>query len=128
MKLAIVFGDNDFVNTFNGVLKSIFEIYLYDPTLNLDKDRLCWIINKLSPVFYIARQADWESGQGSGLVSPQDLINDKDFLITENHVMIHPSQILLNEEVDKYLEQIAWNNGETFILDTSLHTNNIYSI
>ena len=60
MKIAIKFGDNDFGNTFKPVLEVLNSAYKYSNALPFDKEKLCFIINSLSPILYITHQNQYE--------------------------------------------------------------------
>ena len=113
MKIGIIFKDNDFHNTFFGVLKVLHESWKHTDRIQNDKKQLCLIINNLSPACYALFQ-----NNHSEMFKSED----------RSYLYISPDKILLNEEVDEYLSKTSWNNHQTFILDTDLHNNNIYSI
>ncbi len=128
-KIAIKFGDNDFGNTFRAVLVFLYDAYKYDK-LPEDKEKLCWLINNLSPIAYVSNQNQWVYN-GLQNIKADETTTNSEFLRTKQYLQITTKQILLNEEVDKYIKSLgkdAWDNSETFILDTSLFSNNIYSI
>lgn len=115
MKIAIIFGDNDYHSTFRGVLYALHGAYKYnlgshkEDNFN-DKDYVLDMINELSLGCNIA----WQNSHNP----------DKNYLkITED-------RLLLNEEVDKYLQENSDNNYATYVLDTDLDYENndpIYS-
>ena len=98
MKIAIKFGDNDFGNTFIGVLKAVLEIYNYNGVIPT-KAELVNFINDVSKGFFYARQHNYEV-----------------YLSSKDYLKIAESQILMGDEVDLFED----NNSETFILDTDL--------
>lgn len=130
-KIAIKFGDNDFGNTFFGVLQMLFDSFKYSGKLPTDKEKLCFLINELSPIAYITHQNMWEY---NGLEQATGLNTDinKEFLHTKNYLQkITPERILINEEVDTLIkegDEKHFFNGEIFVLDTTLYNNNIYSL
>ena len=128
-KIAIKFGDNDFHSTFKGVLSMLFDAFKYDKLPN-NKEKLCWIINQLSPIAYITHQNQWEY---NGLEEAEYLKTEenKEFLLTKKYLQITPENILLNKEVDTFIKEgdkVHFFNGDVFILDTTLYSNNIYSL
>lgn len=128
-KIAIKFGDNDFGNTFRAVLVFLYDAYKYDK-LPEDKEKLCWLINSLSPIAYVSHQNQWDYN-GLEIGKTSETSANSEFLHTKEYLQITPKKILLNEEVDNYIKRLGkepWDNSETFILDTTLSSNNIYSI
>ena len=127
IKIAIKFGDNDFGNTFYAVLKLLHESFKHTGHLPTDKKKLKWLINSLSPILYVTHQNQWEY---NGLQDSEDTENSKEFLHAKNYLTekVKEEDILINEEVDEYLKITDWDNSETFILDTYLYNNNVYSI
>lgn len=129
-KIAIKFGDNDFHSTFKGVLAMLFDAFKYQGELPEDKQKLCFIINKLSPIAYITHQNTWEYNgleNATGFTTEQN----EEYTRIEKYLQITPDRILLNKEVDKLIEEgneIHCFNCEIFVLDTSLFCNNIYSL
>lgn len=127
-KIAIKFGDNDFGNCFTVLLKTLYEAYKWTEYLPKDKDKLSFIINKLSPVMYIIGQNCWEYN-GLQEENKDNLGMSKECLHTENYLQITPKKILIDDEVDKMVkegEPTHFFNGEIFVLDTTLHNNNVY--
>jgi len=121
MKIAIKFGDNDFINTFNPLMETLFKAWEYNGSLPNNKEQLLILINSLSFGFYMAFQNNFE----------YDNLNDGNEY-TRNYLQINESKLLLNDEVDSYLESLTpyggYDNTSTFILDTSLYSNNVYCV
>jgi hypothetical protein len=112
MKIAIKFGDNDFYNSFTGVLKTLLEAYKWQDKLPEDKEKLCKIINEISYGCYLLFQNQFSyNEEKSGELC----------LRTKEYLQIKSSQILINKEVNEYLTSDAFFNSETFILDTDLN-------
>lgn len=113
MKIAITFGDKSFKKTFAPVLETLLAAYNTTGNLPTEKKELCNIINHLSFGHFLIFQPD--------ALRPT----------TEKYLKIEPYQVLVNHEVDKYIEECqGWDNHDTFVLDTDLdHTNNepVYS-
>lgn len=133
MKIAIRFGDNDFGNTFEPLLKLLLDAYKHNGNLPEDKNKLCFIINYLSPIIYLTHQNQYEY---NGLQNVSDGIKteeSEEFLHTKQYLQITPDRILINEEVTDYIKSLEdeWDNGETFILDTekkNRYNKEVYSI
>jgi hypothetical protein len=121
MKIAIKFGDNDFGNTFKPVLEVLNSAYKYSNVLPFDKEKLCFIINSLSPILYITHQNQYEYNGLEEVVDGSETTNNTEFIKTKTYLKIKPKDILLNEEVDKYLKEVKCDNSETYILDTDLN-------
>lgn len=108
MKIAIKFGDNDFYGTFHGVLQTILSAKAFKGRMVEDKEQLCEIINQISYGMYLLYQNQFEYNiERLGGVCES----------TKDWLQISPDRLLLNEEVDIYLRETEWDNGETFILD-----------
>ena len=103
IKIAIVTCDNDFRNTFTKVLEMLEIAYHYD-SLPLEKDKLCFIINELSNICYLLYQNKYQYGS-LRTVSGLNTGKDKDYIRIGEYLKIEPSQILINEEVDLYIEK-----------------------
>lgn len=117
-KICIVFGDNDFYNTFYCVLNTILTSVDYSGSIDLTKEQLCEIINSLSYGHYRLFQNRF---------SYNPLETNK-FL--ENYLRINPTKIsnkqpswsqfqpylLLNEEVEEFILTYDNWNGECFFL------------
>lgn len=130
MKIAIIFGDNDFHSTFRGVLRTLLDAYNYrlgsHHELPLDKSSLLRIINESSIGHYLSYQLNTWPTLGLKANPPeQDWINHIEHIRKWLH--INEEKLLINEEVDEYLKNVdAENlNASTFILNTDLdHENN----
>jgi len=114
MKIAIKFGDNDFINTFHPLMNLLFEAFKHTGKLPTDKKVLLRIINSISFSFYI-------------------LFQNSDYMKADKaYLQIDESMLLLNEEVDQYLNSLVdynmQDNYSTFILDTELYNNNVYIV
>lgn len=96
MKVAIKFGDNDYYKSFVGVLEAIKNAR----SIPQDKEKICEIVNEISYGMYLLYQNPLEEGD-----------NIKQYL------QIKPDDILIDDEVEKYLEEFEWNNSETFVFD-----------
>ena len=120
MKIAIKFGDNDFHSTWYPVMETLKQAFDYNGSLPQTKEKLLIIINKISYGFYLAFQNQF---MYNGELELRES-STKDYLI------IDEGKLLLNEEVDQYLESLApyggYDNSSTFILDTELYNNNVY--
>ena len=116
MKIAIKFKDNDFHNTFFGVLKTLLNSYQHNDDLPTDKIILCDIINDLSPICYNLFQSK----------------KITEISTEHNHYLqITPDNIFINEEVDEYAKLTDYHNHNTFVLDTDLYiynNNPLYSL
>ena len=118
MKIAIKFGDNDFINTFSPLMDTLFKSYVYHNSLPDNKPQLLKLINSVSFGFYMMFQNRFE----------YDNLNDENEH-TRKYLQIDENKLLLNEEVDAYLAEVgAGDNYSTFIIDTDLYNNNVYII
>lgn len=109
MKVAILFGDNDFSNTFIPLLTHLNLAYHHYGKLPEDKETLVKFINELAPNMYL-------------LFQNQDEINGMEW-ITEGlktGLAITVNDILVNNEVDEYLKTMPNDNSSTYILDTDI--------
>lgn len=111
-KIAIVTHDNDFTSTYRGVLETLKYAFYYKGKLSFTKQQLCEIINDITLSNYKLSQNQYEYTNGKTFEEHYKHI--KKYLTREE------KDILLNEEVDKYLEENDWNNSETFILDLTV--------
>ena len=112
-KIAILFNDNDFYMTFRGVLSSFKHAISWADVEILTKPQIVMIINELSTGMYMLWQNQFEYGKNL------DESWEQSFERTGRYLKISEDDILLNEEVDKYLEGTDWDNGETYIMDAS---------
>jgi len=101
MRVGIAFGDNDFFNTFWGVLNTLLWAYKWKGELPESKEELVEVINALTPVCYRLYQRGKPSKQ-----------------IVE-YMKVSVEEILIGNEVDEYLAASS-PNSDTFILDTDL--------
>lgn len=129
-KIAIRFGDNDFYNCFTVLLKCLHEIWKWTGFLPKDKDKLCFAINNLSPTMYLLAQNTWEYN-GLEDVAGKDTGISEEYEHIKKYLTIKPDRILIDEEVDKLVEEgdaVHCFNSEIFVLDTTLYNNNIYAL
>jgi hypothetical protein len=109
MKIAIKFGDNDFYNCFYGVLETIKNARQWNNKITEDKEQLCKIINEISYGLYLLYQNSFEyNKEKSGNICKK----------TKKYLQITSDQILINEEVTKYLKEVNWNNSDTYVFDS----------
>lgn len=115
MKIAIRFYDNDFYNTFYGVLEALMNGSFYATRVIKDKKKLCKVINEISYGMYLLYQNPFKRPMNK---------------LTRQELKIKPKDILLDEEVDAFLLEVdGWDNAETFVLDTDLDVDSrIYSV
>ena len=113
MKIAIKFGDNDFINTFHPLMNLLFEAFKQTEQLPTDKKVLLKLINNISFTFYVLFQS-----------------NDYYMEADKKYLQIDESMLLLNEEVELYLSSLdgGFDNSSTFILDTELYNSNVYIV
>lgn len=111
MKIAILFGDNDFYNCFYGVLEAIKNASFWsnDCVKKIEnKEYLCLVINQISYGIYLLYQEHQSKEEKSGQLDE----HIKDWL------QITPEMILFGNEVEKYIKGNPWDNAETFVLYT----------
>lgn len=129
MKIAVRFGDNDFGNTFYAILRHIYAAFKHhDGKFTKDKDHLAFIINELAPICYLTHQNHFEY---NGLQNANgNVATNAEFKHTKKYLqVIKPEDIYIDKEVDDYIVKCdGWDNGETFILDTTVFNNNVYSL
>lgn len=105
-KIAIVFGDNDFVNTFMPIMEILSDAWAHsEPKFFDDKKKVCEAINLIS--------------EGCYLLFQKGDYTERDEHIRE-YLKVHPGNVLLNEEVDDYIyRNMKTNNfnNSTFIVD-----------
>ena len=115
MKIAIKFGDNDFYNCFYGVLETIKNARKWNDNVTEDKKKLCKIINEISYGLYLLYQNSFEyNEEKSGNICKR----------TKEYLQITPDQILINDEVTKYLSEVEWDNSDTYLFDSDLDFEN----
>lgn len=124
-KIAIKFGDNDFINTFTGVLNVLFLSFKYHGSLPEDKKKLCFLINSLAPTMYMIHQLHDVNQAIDSAMNDESLKKTSTYITSK----VTPDRILVNKEVDEYVksENVCFNS-EVFILDTTLNSNNIYTL
>ena len=113
MKIAIKFGDNDFYNTFEGVLQTLNAAFKWYGKLPKDKGKLCVVINNISYGCYLLFQNQFDYNEEmSGLECNR----------TKLYVQIKESMLFVDDE----LKDIDWSNtnGDIFVLDTDLDYEN----
>lgn len=113
MKIAIKFGDNDFIKTFEPIMDTLHKAFLYREELPTSKENLLKIINNMSLSYYL-------------------LFQSRGYLETEKTYLQLDESKLLIDEVNSYLNSLVnyggFDNSSTFILDTELYNNNVYII
>jgi hypothetical protein len=131
MKIAICFHDNDFHCAFTAALNFLKDADIQTGIGNItkDKDKLCLLINQLLPICYLTHQNHWRYN-GLEKETAKSTLTSKEYLNIKNYLHITADRILLDGEVDEYLEETNWDNGETFILDTDIKDEacQVYSI
>jgi len=123
MKIAIRFHDNDFDNTFRGILQLLLNAYRHYGRLPEDKEELAIIINEISVGIYLSFQNQFEDTRNRTIKEEMEYMRE--------YLKITSDRIMVDEEVDEYLAKTEWNNSETFILDTDLDyegNNPIFSV
>lgn len=119
MKIAIKFGDNDFYNCFYGILETIKNARKWNDKVTKNKEELCKIINEISYGLYLLYQNSFEyNEEKSGELCSR----------TKEYLQITPDQILIDEEVVTYLQEVEWDNSEVFVFDSDLDFANNYPI
>lgn len=105
MKIAIKFGDNDFYNCFYGILETIKNAAKWNNKITQNKEQLCKIINEISYGLYLLYQNSFKyNEEKSGNICKK----------TKEYLQITPDQILINEEVTKYLLEFDGSNAKLF--------------
>lgn len=110
MKILINFNDNDYGNTFYGVMEVLLSSYIHNSKISNNKDYLVNIINEISYPCYLLFQNDSE------------FLSDKYSL--QDYLKINKEEIFIDEEVDLYIKKNDYGNSENIILDTDLWYNN----
>lgn len=132
MKIAIKFGDNDFHSTFRAVLEVLHSSFKYNGSLPMDKEKLCFMINTLSPILYLTHQNTYAYNGLEKVTNASKTEENEEYQNTKKYLQITPDRILLNNEVTEYCKEVGFSdNSETYILDTDLDfVNNeaIYSL
>jgi hypothetical protein len=116
-KIGIKFHDNDFYLAFYGVLSSIDNAIAHgrghsDGLIKMNKKQWAILINDLLIGSYYLWQNQFSYTNGYTFEEYKEH--------TRKYLTIETKRILLNDEVNQYLEKNPENNGETFILDRSL--------
>lgn len=118
MKIAIVFGDNDYYNTHINLMKLLNDAIQWTDELPTDKDKLCFLLNDLSAGMYMLFQH----------TSAYNSVNFNEvYSHSSEYLSLKPSDILFDEEVDEYCNRVGDGNGNssTYILDSEIYTNGI---
>ena len=113
MKIAIVTSDNDFNNTWYGVLTFINQAYIWTNgnCMKLPRAELEATIHGLAPHAYLCFQSRHP--------------REHDITHTLDYIKNMVRQILIDKEVDEYIIKNASNgNCEVTILDTDLNYEN----
>ncbi len=119
MKIPIKGGDNDFGNRFIPVLNTLKYAFEDVGKLPEDKDKICFIINKLSPVMYLLFQNQYRYNGLEDVEQGLHTGRSAEYIHTEKYLQIFPDQILLNEEVDVYLKTTDDDNSGTILFDSN---------
>jgi len=125
MKIAIKFGDNDFYNTFIPLLEVLNRAYQWNDKLPEDKNKLCFIINQLSINMYLLFQNQYEYNGMENVVDGLKTDENDEWIHIKDYFKITPENILLNDEVDKYLSETKWDNSDTYLLDTEVYKDGV---
>ena len=83
IKIAIIFGDNDFRNTFHGVLNFLYDAFKHTGSLPTDKRKLQFLINSISSICYVTHQNQWKYN-GLENVENNNTEMNKQFYILKN--------------------------------------------
>ncbi|MEK6832669.1 MAG: hypothetical protein AABY32_01365 [Nanoarchaeota archaeon] len=124
MKIAIRFGDNDFYNTFIPLLNIIKDAYLKNNTFTEDKNKLCFIIRELASITYLTHQNHYDYNGLDKIENGLETGSHKEIIFIKKYFnkKITPDRILVNDEVDKYIEKCeGGDNGDTYILEINPH-------
>lgn len=98
-RFAIVFGDNDFYNTFVPLVEALGKAAWEEIT----KEQLCEIANNLLYGYYLLHQNRFRYTNGN------------ETNLKDTYLKIRPQDILFNEEMDAVVAD--WQNGEVFYWD-----------
>jgi hypothetical protein len=123
MKIAIVFHDNDFSNTFRNVLDTLLRAYRHYGSLPKDRGELLQIINQLSLGHYLAFQNQFKYTNGQSTLEHLERI--------KKYLTLDKKHLLIDDEVIKYVNTTIDNNSATYILDTDYdypNSNPIWSL
>lgn len=107
MRIAIKFGDNDFTCVFECVFE-LLELYFdKDDNVFNNKEQLYLLINSLMFPAYLLKQNKFS-------YSAEDFKHYE--YLRDLYLKIKGiDNLLINEEVDKYLAENDWDNGEVFV-------------
>ena len=108
MKIAIKFINNDFGNTFLGVLQTLLNAYRHTGMLPPSKSELTFMINSLSAPCYVLFQNE------------KITHNMTEYIHTKEYLQIEEKDLLIDKEVDEYSLLTGHHNHSTFVLDTDL--------
>lgn len=118
-KLAIKFHDNDFYYTFQSVLQILSESPWFDDRVSQTKQWWADRINELSTPCEHLFQAR---------VDLVKLGYEDSTPSRGNYLKITAKDILLNEEVDEYLAETEWDNGETHVAISSSYDRQFFAV
>jgi hypothetical protein len=108
MKIALRYHDNDFLNTFMGVMRTILIFYRFEKIFPFTKEQLLDMINHMSYAHYRLYQNKYRD------------VGHPDTHI-ETYLQLQITDVLIGPEVDAYILSCnSWDNSETVILDTDL--------
>ena len=118
-RMLISFGDNDFVQTFRAMIVAIRETLIGEwtrlsenPFLAEDKERATKVINENILGFYRLSQNPFVYDHGQGY--------EHDSQIVKNGVSVSSKYVMFGSEVDSFLLENEWANGEVIVLDMRL--------
>lgn len=112
--MAIEFGDNDFYNTYTNLLRAIGSNPSREGPWWDNKEKSFDIINEVAYSFYLLTQNPY-AYNGHEKNSTEYIRHMKSYLKFDLK-RFHFGE----DEVDKFLQENYWCNGEVFILDTRL--------
>lgn len=116
MKIAIVFGDNDYYNTHINLMKLLNDAIQWTGELPTDKDKLCFLLNELSAGMYMLFQHTSKH--------KSENFNEA-YSHSSEYLSLKPSDILFDKEVDEYCNRVGDGNASTYILDSEIYSNGI---
>jgi hypothetical protein len=122
IRIAILFHDCDMTSTYEALLHLLVYSFEYtlresdNPFLKNDKENALKVINKaLLPIHRIAQDP---YGSDNSMLAHKGVLWSDEFMT--DYLEIKPDKLLLGEEVDEYVKDTSWNNGEDYILDMRL--------